>query len=198
MALLFATLILISFYSENKKFWSLSSFLLCFLLFMLTDTVVHFQSLQNDQIIVYADRKQTHISLISGKYHQMMTTDSIAAKLTAGRYWKSRKLYSPDFIMLNGSCFKQFMRMRCLILQDDLLHRKLSTRPLKVDLLIIGNTLKPRSEELFTCVKPELCVADQTISTWYVEKLRESCRKRNIQFYAVSTEGAYIYDFKPR
>jgi hypothetical protein len=90
------------------------------------------------------------------------------------------------------------MGKRCLILQDNLLHRKQSERPLKVDLLIIGNSLKPRSEELFTCVEPELCVVDQTISTWYVEKLRESCRKRNIQFYAVSAEGAYIYDFKPQ
>lgn len=198
MLLLFISLLLASFYFENKKFGSLSACLFCFLLFMITDMVLHFQTLQKDQIVVYADRKQTHINFISGKYHQLMTTDSVAAKLTAGRFWRSRKLYSPDFKMLNGSCFKQFMGKRCLILQDNLLHRKQSERPLKVDLLIIGNSLKPRSEELFTCVEPELCVVDQTISTWYVEKLRESCRKRNIQFYAVSAEGAYIYNFKPQ
>jgi hypothetical protein len=198
MLLLFISLIMVSFHFENKKFWSLSACLFYFLLFMITDMVLHFQTLQKDQIVVYADRKQTHINFISGKYHQLMTTDSVSAKLTAGRFWKSRKLFTPDIKMLNGSCFKQFMGKRCLILQDDFLHRKRSAHPLKVDLLIIGNALKPHPEELFTCVDPELCVADQTISKWYVEKLRESCRKRNIQFYAVSVEGAYIYDFKPQ
>jgi hypothetical protein len=166
------------------------------LLFVVTDVVIHYQTIQKVQLVVYADRKHTHINFISGKFHQLMTTDSVAATLTAGKFWKRRKLYPPDFKMLNGSRFEQFMGKKCLILQDNLLHRKQSAQPLKVDLLIIGNALKPRSEELLACVKPEICIVDQTISAWYVEKLRESCRKRNIQFHSVSSEGAYIYDFK--
>lgn len=196
MFMLFASLILISFYYENKKFWSLSGFLFCFLMFLFADTMLHFQTLQKDQIVVYADRKHTHINFISGKYHQLITTDSVAAKLIAGRFWKSRKLNSPEIKILDVSCFKQYKGKKCLILKDDFLNRKRSAHLLQIDLLIIGGAMKPRTEELFNCVKPELCVADQTISAWYVGRLRESCRKRNIQFYAVAAEGAYIYDLK--
>lgn len=196
MMLLFIMLIMISFYFENKKFWSLAACLLSLLLLVVTDVVLHLQSLQKDQIIVYADRKHTHVNFISGKNNFILTDDSVAANLTAGRFWKSRRLNPPDYVIMNGSCYKQFKDKKCLVLQDDFLDHKKTLHPLKVHLLIVGNALKPHTEDLFTCVIPEICIADQTISTGYAEKLGESCRKRKIQFYAVSADGAFIYDLK--
>lgn len=196
MMLLFVFFVVISFYFENKKFWSLGISLLSLLLFVLIGLLLHFQSLQKNQIVVFADRKHTHVNFISGERNFILTDDSVAANLTAGKFWKSRRLHPPDFTIMNGSCFKQFKDMKCLILQDDFLNHKQSLHPLRVDLLIVGNAIKPHAEDCFNCVIPEICVADQTISKWYTEKLRESCRKRNIQFYAVSVDGAFIYDLK--
>ncbi|MPN10378.1 hypothetical protein SDC9_157673 [bioreactor metagenome] len=196
MMMLFAFFILISFYFENKKYWSLSGSLVCLFLFVAMNMVQHIKTMRSNQIVVFADRKHSHIDFISQKYHQLMTNDSLVAEKIAGRFWKSRKLHQPDFIQLDRSYFKQFMGKKCLILVDDFLDGKRTLHPISIDLLIIGNALKPDSEELLNCVKPKWCVTDQTISAWYMEKLKEACRKRKIKFYAVSKEGAYICDLK--
>lgn len=196
LLLLFAGLILMAFFIENKRYWSLSGCLLVVLLLLVTDVYREYQTYRTDSFIVFSDRKHTHINFVSGMHHQMMTTDSVAGRLTAGNYWKSRNLHAPEINSSNSSFFKQFRDERYLILQDDFLKRKKSQRPIVVDKLIIGNFLKPRSDELFDCVAPKICIADQTISAWYVDKLRKSCDKRDIVFYSVAEQGAYVCNFK--
>ncbi len=196
MILLFAVLILASCYVENKKYWSLSAFLSLVLIFILSHVYINYTSLQLDRFVVFADRKHTHVNFINGHKHQLITTDSLAATLAANNFWRSNKLNKPDFHVQSTSYAVTFLGSKILILMDDFLHRKTTELPIEVDYLIIANGIKPRSEELLGCVLPKLCIADQTISDWYVTKLREICAKRNIDFYSVAEQGAYICDFK--
>ena len=192
--LLFAVLVFFSFYLENKRYWSFSSALIILFVFVLSHIYVHVQTLQLNQLVVYADRKHTHVNFITKYDHQMLTTDSLAAVKAATNYWKSRKLNHPEFKMQKSSTFRDFNGKKILILKDYLLHRKMTDKPFRTDLLIIGNGLKPRPSELLNCLKPEICIADQTISSWYIDKLKASCHEKGIVFYSVAEQGAYVYN----
>ena len=196
LILLFAGLVFFSFHLENKKYWSLMTTLSLLLIFVLSHVFVHYQTLQLNQLVVYADRKHTHVNLITRDHHQVFTTDSSAASISASNYWKSRKLHNPTFETLNSSCFFTFQGKKILILNDNLLHRKTTNIPIETDFLIIGNGLKPRAAELLSCVLPNICIANQGISPWYVDQLRTICREKGISFYSIAEEGAFIYDFK--
>ncbi|MDD4199289.1 MAG: ComEC/Rec2 family competence protein [Paludibacter sp.] len=194
--LLFAVLVFFSFYLENKKYWSLMATLCILLGFVLSHVLVHYQTSKLNQLVVYADRKHTHVNLITRHHHQVITTDSTAAFLSASNYWEKCKLHNPEYKIIHSSGFFSFQGKKILILTDSLLHRKTTHTPIKTDFLIIGNGLKPRAKELLSCVTPKNCIADQSISPWYVDQLRESCRAKRISFYSVAEQGAFIYDFK--
>lgn len=196
LILLFAVLVFFSFYLENKKYLSLMATLCVLLIFVLSHVFVHHQTLQLNQLVVYADRKYTHVNLIARHHHQVFTTDSTAASMSASNYWKSMKLHSPAFEMLNSSCFFVFQGKKILILTDNLLHRKTANIPIETDFLIIGNGLKPRAAELLSCVLPKICITNQGISSWYVNQLKTICREKGIRFYSMAEQGAFIYDFK--
>ena len=194
--LLFAVLVLFSFYLENKKYGSLMVTLCFLLIFVLSHVFVHYQTLQLNQLVVYADRKHTHVNFITQHHQRVFTTDTIAASLSASNYWKSRKIHDPEFKILHSSCFYTFKGKKILILTDHLLHRKTTNKPIEADFLIIGNGLKPRAGELLSCVSPQICIADQSIAAWYVDQLREICQEKAISFYSIAEQGAYLYDFK--
>lgn len=194
--LLFAVLGLFSFYLENKKYGSLMVTLCFLLIFVLSHVFVHYQTLQLNQLVVYADRKHTHVNFITQHHQRVFTTDTIAASLLASNYWKSRKIHDPEFKILHSSCFYTFKGKKILILTDHLLHRKTTNKPIEADFLIIGNGLKPRAGELLSCVSPQICIADQSIAAWYVDQLREICQEKAISFYSIAEQGAYLYDFK--
>ena len=196
LILLFSVLVFFSFYLGNKKHLSLMATLCILLIFVLSHIFVHYQTLQLNQLVVYADRKHTHVNVIARHHHQVFTTDSTAASMSASNYWKSMKLHNPAFEMLNSSCFFVFQGKKILILTDNLLHRKTTNIPIETDFLIIGNGLKPRAAELLSCVLPKICIVNQGITSWYVNQLKTICREKGIRFYSIAEQGAFIYDFK--
>ena len=166
------------------------------LIFLLSHISVHNQTLHLNQLVIYADRKHTHVNLISGHHQRILTTDSSMTSMPASNYWMSRKLKNPEYERLHASCLYTFQGKKILILTDSLLHRKTTRTPIKTDFLIIGNGLKPCAKELLCCVLPRICIADQSIPAWCVDQLRQICQEKRICFYAVATRGAFIYDFK--
>lgn len=194
--LLFAVLFFFSLFIENKKYRSLMCCLLLLLIFILSHTFIHYQSSQTCRLIVYADRKQMHVNLIDRYHHRILTTDSIAACFSGSDYWKSRKLHNPDFEILDSTVLYTFREKSILILTDNLFDRKTTKQPIKTDFLIIHCGVKFRAKELLDCVSPLFCIAGQGVSTGHIDQLKKICREKNISFYSVAEQGAYIYDFK--
>ncbi|MDO9634522.1 MAG: ComEC/Rec2 family competence protein [Paludibacter sp.] len=195
VSLLFGVIFFFSFHLEIKRYWSIASTLITLLVFVLSHVYVHVQTLQLNQLVVYADRKHTHVNFITTYNHELYTTDSLVAVKAATNYWKSKKLNYPEFKVQESTTFRIINGKKILILKDDLLHRKMTDKPFNTDFLIIGNGLRPRASELLNCVRPKICIADQTISSWYIDKLKASCKEKGIAFYSVSEQGAFIYDF---
>ena len=194
--LLFTVFVFFFSHLESKTFRSLMVTLCALLIFLLSHISVHNQTLHLNQLVIYADRKHTHVNLISGHHQRILTTDSSMTSMPASNYWMSRKLKNPEYERLHASCLYTFQGKKILILTDSLLHRKTTRTPIKTDFLIIGNGLKPCAKELLCCVLPRICIADQSIPAWCVDQLRQICQEKRICFYAVATRGAFIYDFK--
>jgi len=83
-----------------------------------------------------------------------------------------------------------------LILTQDVLKKKITNTPLELDYLIIGNRLKPKIEQILTCVHPRKIIVDRSISKWYTENIKQYCLSRKIAFYSVAEQGAYILNIK--
>ena len=106
------------------------------------------------------------------------------------RLLESRKLNEPKMISKTNSSFIVYNQQKILILTDSLLHRKTTTLPFDIDILIVGNGLKFRTSEILNCVHPKICVIDQTISPWYAENLQQFCLENKIKCYDVKKCGA--------
>ncbi|MGI5975418.1 MAG: ComEC/Rec2 family competence protein [Paludibacter sp.] len=178
------------FYLEYKKFGALFTSLCLTLTFTISHLLISFNTFHTQQLVIYADTKNTHIDLIKGFNHQVYTTDSVSAVRNASGFWKSRKLNEPKMISKTNSSFIVYNQQKILILTDSLLHRKTTTLPFDIDILIVGNGLKFRTSEILNCVHPKICVIDQTISPWYAENLQQFCLENKIKCYDVKKCGA--------
>ena len=178
------------FYLEYKKFGALFTSLCLTLIFTVSHLLISFNTFHTQQLVIYADPKNTHIDFIKGFNHQIYTTDSASAVRNASGFWKSHKLNEPKMISKANSSFIIDNHQKILILTDSLLHRKTTTLPLEIDILIIGNGLKFRTSEILNCIHPKICVIDQTISPWYAQDLQQFCLKNKIKCYDVKKCGA--------
>jgi competence protein ComEC len=194
--LLIALFVTLLFFLEYKKYWTLIASLFMLLIFVLSHVFVHYKTHQLNRMVIYADRKHTHLNMIVRNHHRVFTTDIAAASISASAYWRSMKLKRPDFELIGPSCLYVFQKKKVMILTDELIHKKKTNKPIEIDFLVIGSGLKPRAEELLSCVLPQICIAGQGVSSWDVNKLREVCLKKGVRFYSIAERGAFIYDFK--
>lgn len=164
---------------------------------LLTSLYQELELRSSSELVLYADRQATHLELRQGRGMVVYTTDSLRFALVADDYRRSRHLDQPLFVQDSISRFLQLNQLRILLLQDERLHRKESTHPLKVDVLIIANGIKPRAEELLNIVEPRICVVDLSIGNWYVRRLQQHCREKGIAFHAVVDRGAYVLPVSP-
>ena len=183
-------LVFFCFYIEYKKFEALLISLCLMLAFTISHVLVSYNTFRTQELVVYADSKNTHIDLIKGFNHQVHTTDSASAIRNASNFWKSKKLHEPKFIPQTNSRFIAFKQQKILILTDSILHHQTTTLPLDIDILIIGNRLKFKTSAILSCIRPKICIVDQTISPWYAQELQQYCLTNKIEFYDVKKNGA--------
>ena len=79
---------------------------------------------------------------------------------------------------------------------QDILSKKITSDPLQLDYLIIGNRLKPKINQILECVHPRKIIVDKSISKWYTENIKQVCKTRQIVFYSVAEHGAYTLNIK--
>lgn len=195
----FLLIVCLSAYYFNKKFASLFVGLLSLLITCLLSIHTNYQTLTSKRIIVYAGQKNTHVSFINRNRNYVYSTDSAEIEKIAKTYWQRHKLEQAVYIRKTNwfeDGFGSYNGLRVLILTDELLKKKTTRTPLDIDYLIVGNHLKPNISHILDCVRPKKIVVDKSISRWYANAIREVCIARNIDFYSVAEQGAYVLNIK--
>lgn len=194
MLFLLAALFMLVLMLEYRKFIAVFSFLMLILCFLSVDLYAEYRSYNQQKLVVYADRKNTHLDLIRGKKHFVFTEDSAAVKKVAGAYWRNLRLNISEIISDSVTTFSVFNQKKILFLKDDLLKKKHVSIPFTIDYLILGERVKIKPENLFACVNPKICIIDQTISPWYRDTIRHYCELKKLTFYDVAERGAFVLE----
>lgn len=185
----------IVFYIETRKFWSVMVVMISVLCFICVDFYQIYHNRKKHSLVVYADRAATHLSLIQGRSHMLITTDSLSAEKTAKSYWKSRRLnYTETYGVTDNFC-TMFHDKKILVLQNEMLRRMQTDKSLQVDYLILGNGIATPPGDIFKTITPRVIIADLTIPAWYAQRMADSCQVRDITFYYLKDHGAYLSDF---
>jgi competence protein ComEC len=195
----FLAIFCLSSYYFSKKFAPLFVGLLSLLITCLFSIQTNYQTLTSKRIIVYAGQKKTHVNFINRNHQYVFSTDSAETVRIANNFWQRQKLEPPKYLNKTNwfaDGFGYFEGSKVLILTSDFLQKKTTTTPFELDYLIIGNRLKPKINEILDCIHPRKIIVDKSISHWYTDNIRKACRKRNISFYSVAENGAYILNIK--
>jgi competence protein ComEC len=188
------TCITMYFYTKNAK--SIILGLIAVLGILGISLQVIYSTSQTNKIIVYASQKHTHINFIEKGKNYIFTNNEEELNKIALLYWRQQKIGETKNInetnyFRNNYVF--FATKKIAIAKNEFWTKKSLASPLSVDLLIIGNKLKPKAKYLFENIKPKLVVVDKTISAWYTESIRKACSEKSIAFYSVAESGAYVY-----
>lgn len=196
---LFLMIFCLSAYFYTKKFAPLFVGLLSLFLVCVFNLMVQYQTLTSQKMIVYAGMKHTHVNFIDRNQNYVVTTDSTEAERIASSFWQNNKLTAPVYLHENdwfSKGFAYFRGNRILVLTDDFLKKKTTDTPLELNYLIIGNKVKPKIDQLLECVSPQNIIVDKSISKWYTDQIKQACTDRNIAFYSVAEQGAFVLDIK--
>jgi competence protein ComEC len=194
----FLALFCFSTYFFYKKFSALVVGLSAVLLACMFNLQTNYQTMISKRMIVFAGQKNTHVNFIDRNRNYVFTTDSVEMERIAKAFWQNQKLEKPHYIHHNewfSDGVSGFAGSRILILSNDFLKKQTYSEPLKLDYLIIGRGLKPQIEQLLECLHPRKIIVDKTISDWYKQSIKTACQTRNIAFYSVAEEGAYVLNF---
>jgi competence protein ComEC len=196
---LFLAIFCLSGYYFSKKFTTLFVGLASLLIACLFNFQTNYKTLTTKRMIVYAGQKNTHINFINRNQNSVYSTDSIELERIAKIFWQNQKLDKPRYLHLNNWFYEEFAcfeGVRVLVLTQDFLKRKTTNAPLELDYLIIGNRLKPKIDQILECVHPRKIIVDKSISKWYTEDIKQACSVRQIRFYSVAEQGAYVLNIK--
>jgi competence protein ComEC len=194
----FLAIFCFSAYFFYKKFSALVVGLSAVLLACVFNLQTNYQTMTSKRMIVFAGQRNTHVNFIDRNRNYVFTTDSAELERIAKSFWQNQKLEKPHYIhhdewFLDG--VSSFEGSRILILSNDFLRKQTFSEPLKLDYLIIGRGLKPKIEQVLECLHPRKIIVDKTISDWYRQSIKRACQTRNIAFYSVAEEGAYVLNF---
>jgi competence protein ComEC len=198
MFVAFIAILCLSSYYFTKKYYSLFIGMSALLIICIFNLQVKYNTLTSKRMIVYAGQKSTHINFLNSTHNFVYSSDSAEIEKIAKSFWQNQKLDKPQFIKQNcwfsdGNAF--FEGSRIVVLKKELLKMITVSNPLQVDYLIIGDNLKPKINQVLENIQPRKIIVDKSVSKWYTESIRKKCIERNITFYSVAENGAYILNF---
>ena len=195
MIFVLLALFCISYYFISKKFIPLFLGLFSLLLVSALSLKMKYETMNSRNMIVYSGQKHTHVNFIDRNKNYVLTTDSTELFKIAKSYWRIHSLQKPEFLVENNwfaDGFVIFGEKRMLIAHEKYWKSKCQTIPIELDYLIIGNNIKPKINQLLENVNPLNIIVDNSISEWYTETIRLACIEKNIRFYSIAQQGAYI------
>lgn len=187
------------FYFYQKKAFTLTGGLIAFLIVISVAVFRIYDTRHSGQFIVYSSPKNLNVNFIYHGKNYYLSDNKNELKKTAGIFWRKNFISEPEELTDNSwhkGRFTFFAGKSIVICDERFWKLTARGKPLVADILIIGNKLKPKSQKLFSNIRPGLVITDATISEWYTENLRKECAKQHISFYAVAEKGAFQYKTK--
>lgn len=192
---IFIGLIFLVRYAQSKRFTPLFIGLFSIFLVVATFAVKRYSSLTAQKMILFSSYNVPIINLLDKDKNYVITTDSLMAAKTAGNFWKTNFINPPTYIQTYNGFFT-FKQKKFFILMDNSWNNKIADNPIKIDILIITNKGKPKIKDILENIYPQQIIVDKSISNWYTNQIKETCKTNHIGFYSVSENGAYILDFQ--
>lgn len=198
MVMMYVALIFLMHFLIKKKFNSLITILSVVLIISLSGILRVVRSGKENQLVLFSDKKHTHLMLKEDQNAILWTTDSLKSAKIINPYLVYNQIDHPQIKIIgsdNTTFFFTFHGKRfCLVTGDEWKYKK-AHKSLKIDVLLLGQGVKKSAENLLLLFKPELCVIGKGHSNWYSERIVNRCRELSVDTWLVAEKGAYIQNF---
>jgi hypothetical protein len=84
-----------------------------------------------------------------------------------------------------------FSGKRIIILHDNSSFKWQSKKPLKIDILIVTDKIKPDLVSILTLFDPDLIIFDSSVKPYQAEKWSVMCSAHNVKHWIVEKQGAF-------
>jgi len=184
------------------------------LLFILTNTIHHYKTLDQQTFICYNINGHSAYNLISGKSNVLFITDQLKnefdkVEFAAQNYWTQKGVNQPEIIdlhvldttenqislpptLLFKNNFIRFADTDIFILRNDSYYKYKKSKKLSIDYLIVANNVKIDYKRLLSHFEFKMLIIDSSNSKGYKNTWIYESIKHNKPSYSVVDQGAFI------
>jgi len=195
------------FIAKRKMF--LKSALIMIILFLVSFNVRYYNSLKQNEFLVYSAKKSSALGFIHAKSHVLISDSALIANKKMRKFFldnalleygidrntditgfknESRK-YVSENLFINGH-FIQFCNKRIAVI-DKSNCRNVYEGKINLDYLVISGNIKAEPTVLLENFKPSMIIVDSSNSLYHSKKWVEECKNAGVACYAVPLSGAY-------
>ena len=178
-------------YAELKKYIFIPIALATLLMAVSWRLYTDMQLINSSQMIVYSDRKESHLHFTAGRREWIFTSDSSSFDKISGKFRLRHRFKTEKTSIADGSFYTVFNQKKIAVVADDRFVKKLAPGPLEVDYLIVQTLSGRKAAELMPCFNARVCIAGASLSDYYTRNLREWCDEKGVLFYSLAESGAY-------
>lgn len=200
MFLLFLIIIGFSIGVFYRKFNMLILGFVAFILVLLVNIRIHYQTMSSNNFIVADLKKSYAISFVSQNKSYVLTNDSIAEQKAMQNYRLRNKIESVMFLKEETPWFKKdgyvfFAGKKVMVLSNNIFKKKIAPTPFFVDYLVLTNKTYVEMSELLSFVLPQKIIIDGSYSMSKTQEIELFCQQRGIDCYSIKRNGAYLETF---
>lgn len=152
----------------------------------------HYESKQQNCLLVYADSKSSAIELVKGDKHTVFTNNSLRLVELSRAFCLKEQMHDADVKSLHGALFANFEGLRIAIVADSVLKFKKTEKRMKLDYLILTNKAAISMRDINQLFELKTLVIDSSCSEYKLKKLKQDCEKYGIRCYSTKESGALI------
>lgn len=201
-------LVMLWVFVQQRQKWMIYLSLLASIALFASFTSRKMDNNQQSVVIVYDINRHTAVDFIYGTNHILLADSTLAKDSRTIGYqiegsWIERGLsLKPSFVDPNSDFQNSFFKLQngLISFQGKLFAiwdaEKQCENPLTykptVDLVLVTGSRRENLEQLLNCFIVKQIVLDGSMSAYHAKRWEEACLAKNIGFYNVSTQGAFL------
>jgi len=201
---LYFVIIFLAIYILFKQTRYLVLLLVSFFCVLLLGNFNFFNKAKDDNLVVYNSGKESLYAINTGNNSCLLVSgDNHYIKSGLDYYistfnnpeifnMKSDSIKHSAFFYVNG--FLLYNGKRILFLNDDKYKKKCINKLLGLDLLIVSKEFSGNLSELMELFNIKKVVFDSSVKGWRLNKMKAECENLKLSYYAVDSQGAYIFE----
>ncbi len=201
LLLLYALLFSITSWLVTRNNFLLMTALTCMVIFLSIEIHRSFETLRQQEFVVFDCRGTSLIAFISGRKATLITDQNHKPKTiryATEEYLVSKKICERESITLNSNTQGQITNIisETVVFLKGNYKKPVSFKLQSRHSVIIGKPVPDSASEIIKEFNPGIVILDGSCSLFQVQKLSYEFRKMKIPVYSVSRQGAYIYSFR--